>query len=291
MSILEREEYVEQAHFFRALGERLLESVPLQDLLAQVREEILSTTKLPMAIDFLLAELKHSGVFTTAMARLAHYFTPFQTFIMREAENERGKFDFRVALDVLRYEAEFRATDPSPPGLFTYQFETICRNRLRYDYGLAAMATDPLYDGNWREWIMGLRRQIGTVDLADLIFVRSQHYLTRREHEARQRGEEAENIPPERPVLFGEKEGKIALANRRKDPLYLFSALQRHLNYPTVPRRKPIDDAPHLLPQLQRRLEQLESRLKLLEEDQRGGIDITKFYERPPGTVPPPDNL
>ena len=79
--------------------------------------------------------------------------------------------------------------------------------------------------------------------------------------------------------------------DRDLDEVRLLSALQRHLNYPTVPRRKPVDDAPHLLPQLQRRLEQLESRLKLLEEDQRGGIDITKFYERPPGTVPPPDHL
>ena len=41
-------------------------------------------------------------------------------------------------------------------------------------------------------------------------------------------------------MLFGEKEGRIAMANRRKDPLYLFSALQRHLGYPSVPR--PIKD-------------------------------------------------
>ena len=38
--------------------------------------------------------------------------------------------------------------------------------------------------------------------------------------------------PPEKPMLFGEKEGKIAWANRKKDPLYLFAALQRHLGYP-----------------------------------------------------------
>ena len=28
-------------------------------------------------------------------------------------------------------------------------------------------------------------------------------------------------------------------------------------------------------------MEQLETRLKLVEEEQRGGIDLTKFYERP----------
>ena len=41
---------------------------------------------------------------------------------------------------------------------------------------------------------------------------------------------------PSIPTLFGEKEGKIARANRGRDPLYLFSALQRQLGYPEVPR-------------------------------------------------------
>ena len=37
--MLEREEYVEQAHFFRVIAERLQENLPLQELLAQVREK------------------------------------------------------------------------------------------------------------------------------------------------------------------------------------------------------------------------------------------------------------
>jgi hypothetical protein len=85
-------------------------------------------------------------------------------------------------------------------------------------------------------------------------------------------------------VLFGEREGRIALANRRKDPLFLFSSLQRQLGYPAVPRPKPADKEQALLPQLARRLEQLEMRLKILEEEQRGGIDLSQFYERPPGS-------
>ena len=72
--------------------------------------------------------------------------------------------------------------------------------------------------------------------------------------------------------------GKIALANRGKEPLYLFAALQRHLGYPTVPRPRPLDDQAQLLPQILRRLERIETRIKLLEEEQQGGIDITKFY-------------
>ncbi|MFC1759078.1 hypothetical protein ACFL2H_09970, partial [Planctomycetota bacterium] len=63
--------------------------------------------------------------------------------------------------------------------------------------------------------------------------------------------------------------------------LLLFAALQRQLGYPKVPRPVPADDAPRLLPELVRRMERLETRLKLLEEEQKGGIDITKFYVGP----------
>ena len=82
----------------------------------------------------------------------------------------------------------------------------------------------------------------------------------------------------EKPILFGEKEGRIALANRRKDPLYLFSALQRHLGYPAVPQPKPEDSQRYLLPALQRRIERLETRMGLLEEEHRGGINLSRFY-------------
>ena len=103
--MLSREEYVEQAYFFRSMAERMLDQVPMQELLAAVRDEILATTNLPLAIDFLLGELRHSGVFATAMSRIPHYFTPFQTYIVGEAENERGRFDLRISLDILRREA------------------------------------------------------------------------------------------------------------------------------------------------------------------------------------------
>ena len=56
---LAREEYIEQAHFFQALAERIASNAPAQEILAVVREETLATTKLPLAIDFMLAELRH----------------------------------------------------------------------------------------------------------------------------------------------------------------------------------------------------------------------------------------
>ena len=87
-----------------------------QDLLMWIKEEILSTTQLPMAMDYLAAELKLQGTFAPAMAKLSHYFTPFQTFVIAEAENERGKFDFGVALKILEREAEYRAEGRTPQG-------------------------------------------------------------------------------------------------------------------------------------------------------------------------------
>src|SRR5437762_12977054 len=283
--MLDREEYVEQAHLFRTLSERLPDNVPMQELLVHVKEEILSTTRLPLAIDFLLTELKHAGMMSSAMERLSHYFTPFQTYVMREAEAERGRFDLRIAIEILRHEAEYRAQSPIPQAMFMFHFECLCRNRLKYDPGLGAVAADPIYDEAWRTWINELRLRIGMVDFADMIYVRSQFNLIHRTRPGEPPPE------PEKPVLFGEKEGKIAWANRRKDPLYLFAALQRHLGYPLVPRPKRPDESLNLLPLLNLQVQRLEARIKLLEDEARGGIDITKFYGKSgsalPG-VPPP---
>jgi hypothetical protein len=254
---LDREEYVEQAYLFQTLRERMLLSMATQDLLDSIRQEILSTTMLPFAIDFMAGELRLTGGFATAMARLPHYFTPFQTFVVAEAEKAEGRFDFRVALEILEREAEYRAKGASPQGIFLFQFEALCRNRLGYDRGLDAVAGDPGYDDAWREWIVMVRRQIGLVDFADMIYVRSELYRKTR-HKA------------EKPILFGEKEGRIALANRRKDPLYLFSALQRHLGYPAVPQPKAEDAQRYLLPALQRRIERLETRMGLLRKSTAG---------------------
>ena len=57
----------------------------------------------------------------------------------------------------------------------------------------------------------------------------------------------------------------------------LFAALQRHLGYPSVPRPPRADEQKNVLPLLLRRVERLEARLKLVEEEQRGGIDLSRF--------------
>ena len=272
--MLEREEYIEQAHFFRALGERMEEQMPLQEVLAGLRDEALSTTKLPLAIDFMMSELRHQGVFGPAMKHLNHYFTPFQTYLTEEAESEQGRFDMRLAFEILHQDAKYHAVNDLPQGVFIFAFEILCRNRLSYDRGLEAIANDPIFDEKWREWILTVRRQMGIVDFSDMIYVRSEYYQLNRIRRGLPRVDE------QAPVLFGEKEGKIAWANRRKDPLYLFSALQRQLGYPEVTKPKKPEDASQLPANILRRLERLETRIKLVEDEAQGGIDLTNFYEK-----------
>jgi hypothetical protein len=271
---LDREELVEQAYFFRAWRERLASNLATQEILARIGEEILSTTRLPLAIGFLATEVKHTGLLSTGFARLGHYFTPFQAFIIRQTEREGLRFSVDTALLVLEREAQYRAGTWTPPGLFVYQFEVLSRNRLGYDLGLQAMAGDPLYDADWRAYLELVRRQIGIVDFADLIYLRSHLYV------AEQRRQDPGYEPP-LPPLFGEKEGKIARANRGRDPLYLFAALQRQLGYPEVPRPRPRDDVTARIEALQAKLRDLEARLKLVESELKGQLDLKQFYLKP----------
>jgi hypothetical protein len=270
MATLDREEYIEQAYFFRVLRERMAEGMATQTVLERIDQEILSTTRLPLAIGFLAAEVKHSGLLSSGFARLGHYFTPFQAFLVAGTEDETKRFSAETALLVLEREAVYRAGAISTAGLFVYQFEVLCRNRLGYDAGLRAMAGDDYYDRDWKAFLEIVRQQVGLIDFADLLFVRSEMYVK----EARRQDPDYQ---PPLPPLFGEKEGKIARANRGRDPLYLFAALQRQLNYPEVPRPRPRDDLGVKVETLQARLRDLEARLKVLEAELRGQIDLSKL--------------
>ena len=86
MPVLDREEYIEQAYFFHTFRERLVDGLPSQDILARIGEELLSTTKLPIAVSFLHSEIKVSGLMSPAMERIGHYFTPFQAHVISQAE-------------------------------------------------------------------------------------------------------------------------------------------------------------------------------------------------------------
>jgi hypothetical protein len=268
--LLDREEYIEQVYFFRVFRERLASELVAQEILQRIHEEILSTTRLPYAIQFLATELKHTGLLSSGFARLPHYFTPFQAFVLRQTEEDVVRISIETALLILEREAQYRTGNPTAPGLFIFQFEVLCRNRLGYDQGLACMAGDPFFDPAWRDYLGLVRRQVGAVDFADLIYLRSESYV------AEQRRQDPGYLPP-CPPLFGEKEGKIAKANRGHDPLYLFAALQRQLGYPEVPRPKSRDDLSAKLTTLQSKLREMEMRLKLVESEVRGHVDLSQF--------------
>ena len=83
------------------------------------------------------------------------------------------------------------------------------------------------------------------------------------------------------PALFGEKEGKIARANHGREPLFLFAALQRQLNYPEVPRPRPKDDTHARMDALQTKLREMEARLRLVEGELRGHIHLIASHTMP----------
>ena len=282
MPVLDREEYIEQAYFLRAFRERLIDGMPAQEILTRVGEELLSTTRLPLAVSFLATDIKVAGLMAPAMERMGHYFAPFQTFVISRAEEEAGgRFPMEQALLVLERESKYRADGPTPAGLFVYQFEALSRNRLGYGKGLDAIADDPFYSDDWRDYILTLRSRLGDVDFADLIYVRSAYFASERRR--RDPGYE-----PKFPILFGEKEGKIARANRGRDPLYLFSALQRQLGYPEVPRPRRPDEVEARITLLEQRIAQLESRIKVLESEAKGDLDLSQVMVKPEDTAGSP---
>jgi hypothetical protein len=278
MPVLDREEYIEQVYFFRTVRERMIDGLPAQEILARISEELLSTTKLPIAVSFLHAEMRDSGQIGPAMARISHYFTPYQAHVISQAELDTSRFPMEQALLVLEREARFKSESPRLPALFVFQFEALSRNRLGYNRGLAAMASDPIYPDDWRDYILTLRIRLGDVDFADLIYVRSEQFVNERRR-----------INPDFvakfPTLFGEKEGKIARANRGRDPMYLFAALQRQLGYPEVPRTRRPDELEARVLLLEQRMAQLENRLKLAESDIQHDADIDQVLVKPEDTA------
>ncbi|MCU0702482.1 MAG: hypothetical protein MUF18_00635 [Fimbriiglobus sp.] len=266
----DRDECIEQAYFFRTLRERVQSENAAQDALTAIAEEVLTTTRLPMAIQFLASELRHTGQLATGFAKLPHYFTPFQRFVIRQSELDKSKFPFLIALQVLEREATYKSATPTPAGLFVYQIEAITRNRLGYTDGLVAMSEEPFFPADWRENANITRRQIGIVEFAELVYLRSEQYVVDR------RRENPEYSPSLSP-LFGEKEGRIAKASRGRDPLFLFAALQRQLGYPEVPKPAKKDDAGVKLELLERKVRDMDTRLRILEAETRGTFDPTQF--------------
>lgn len=273
------EEYIEQAYLFRTCRERRLEGVAMQDVLSQVDQEILSTTKLPFAVSFMLDEMRHSGRISQACARLPHYFTPFQSFVLEQAEREESTLTFEQALQILEREAEYRASGAAPAGLFFFEIEAMSRNRLGYMEGLDRMEGDGLFNDDWLEFLQLIRAQLGLRDLPEMVFARSQAFVELR------RRDDPKYQPPFTP-LFGEKEGRIAAAGVGRDPMYFFAALQRQLGYPAPPRPRKDDALAQKLEKMSRAIQRQEEKLRILEQEVRGQVDLSQFTVGEDGQAP-----
>ena len=93
-----------------------MDGLPAQEILSRIGEELLSTTKLPLAVSFLHAEIKGTGLMAPAMARIGHYFTAFQTHVISQAEIAMSRFSMEQALLILEREAKYKSEGPSLAG-------------------------------------------------------------------------------------------------------------------------------------------------------------------------------
>ena len=132
------------------------------------------------------------------------------------------------------------------------------------------MANDPLYTPDWKKFLENLIRQLGAFDLPDIVYMRSEALV---EDQTRLNRDYVSPLPP----LFGVKEGKIAYASRGRDPIYFFSALQRQLRYPEVPRSVARDAAASKLEMVSTKIREMEARIKLLEGEVKGQVDLSQF--------------
>ena len=196
------------------------------------------------------------------MARLSHYFTPFQTYVVARAEKERSQFDQKTALLAIERQAEYLAGSPSPAGLFIYQFECIARNRLGYDRGMKAISDDPFFDKTWYDWILRARLRLGTTDFGQLIYLPLGAI-------PRGAAETDPDYKPSYPILFSVQEGRIAKANRGKDPLYMLRGVAAA---DRASRRSPPPgqgDGPDHPSRAEQRLQRIETRLRFSTRSER----------------------
>ncbi len=185
---------------------------------------------------------------------------------------------------ILEREASYRATEPSPAGLFVFQIEALSRNRLGYLEGLRRMAMDGTFDEDWCEYFDVVRNQLGVRELPELVFVRSESFVMEKRREE-------PDYEPSFAILFGEKEGRIARANIGRDPNFFFAALQRQLGYPEVPRSPKQDSLGARLDKMTRMIQRLEEKLRVVEQEVRGGVDLSPFMVGKDGKAPIDERL
>ena len=219
---------------------------------------------------------------SSAMTRLGHYFHPFQTYVIAEAESERGRFDLRIALQLLQPEADYRPEGADATGIVPVPVRIAVPQSPEIRYGPDGRSPAiPSTTSHGEHGFSGADgRSAWSISPTWSTFGAS--IFSRGGSNSRRKRIAGIRTP----ILFGEKEGKIAFANRQRDPLYLFSALQRHLGYPAVPRLEGIEEPDETCKASPAGLNGPNCGCKLLEEEQRGGIDLNKLYGPGPKELP-----
>ena len=272
---LDREEYIEQAYCFRTFRERLDDNTPAQEILRSLSEELLATTNLPKAIDFLRGEILHAGRISPGMARLAHYFTPFQT--LRHVAGRGGAVAIRPEDGPLGLGAAGRIPGriADSGGALHLSIRVHCPQPARLR---------PRDEGDFRRSRSSTRRGGTGFSRPGCGWGRpisASSSITARSNISPSGGNGTPTTSRRIPILFSVQEGRIAKANRGKDPLYMFAALQRQIGHPAAPRRRAKETGPIIHPALEQRLQRIETRLKILDSEVKGEFNLSDFYVKP----------
>ena len=123
-----------------------------------------------------------------------------------------SRFSMEQALLILEREAKYKSENPARrPVHFPVRVSVAKPAGLHPGTG-AAMSADPLYTEDWRDYILMLQTRLGDVDFAK---PHPSYYA----HFVKERRKTNPEFEPKYPTLFGEREGKIARANRGRDPV------------------------------------------------------------------------
>jgi len=235
----------------------------------------LSLTRLPLAIQFLATELKHTGLLSSGFARLPHYFAPFQAFVIRQSEEEKRRFALETALLILGAGKRniARASRRRPASSFT-SFEVLSRNRLGYDQGLQAMQADPFYAEAWQKYVEMVRRHVGVVDFADLVYLRSQFYVLEQQ--------------PAGPPTMSRRWSHCSARRRARSPKRIAAGTlciclppcSAKLGYPEVPKPQPRDDPGEQSRKPSPPSRELEMRASCSRRSNEGQVDLSPFLNK-----------
>jgi len=126
--MLDREEYIEQAYFFRALRERIEESMPMQQSRTDPRRDPVDH-RLPMAFANSSRPSEAHGLLIFRIRAVAALLTSFQSFVCGRTETRNFASASRWPAHPWSVRRSTYPASPTQPG-FSSTVRDISRNRL-----------------------------------------------------------------------------------------------------------------------------------------------------------------